>query len=107
MVDSPPRHETADNQGSTLQSSGSVDTLGIVFPNPAQGPVSEFLVQCPESQGIDYSLFVSTDGSNFMTIRPGGHWGWTPKGQSVTQLTIKGSTNLGVLYELVMNVEVD
>ena len=106
-MDSPPRYETADNQGTTLQSSGAVDTAGIVFPSPAQTPISEFLIQCPEGQSVDFRLLVSTNGVDFMTLNPSGHWAWTPKGQSVTQLTIKSNSNLGVLYELVMNLEVD
>ena len=107
MVDSPPRYESVDNQGITLQSSGAVDTFGITFPNPAQTPISEFLIQCPEGQNVDFRLLISTNGTDFMTLNPSGHWGWTPKGQSVTQLTIKSNSNLGVLYELVMNLEVD
>jgi hypothetical protein len=105
--DSPTRFEIADNQGSTLQNSGSVGTVPIVFPDPAQTPISEFLIQCPEGQAIDNRLLVSINGTDFLTLGPSGHWAWTPKGGSVTQLTIKGNIVTGVLYELVMNLEVD
>jgi hypothetical protein len=104
MVDSPARFETSDNQGSTLQSSGTVGTTPIVFPDPAQTPISEFIIQCPENQDVDNRLLVSIDGTNFLTIHPSGHWGWTPKGATLTQLTIKGN-QAGVDYELVANLE--
>lgn len=107
MPDSPPRHESADNQGSTLQTSGSVGTVAILFPDPAEAPISEFLIQCPENQNVDNRLLVSINGANFITLNPSGHWAWTPKGQTVTQLSIKGNTVAGVLYELVVNLEVD
>jgi len=107
MGDSPARFETTDNQGTTLQNSGSVDTLGIVFPDPAQTPISEFLIHCPEDQDVDFRLLVSMNGSDFITIKPSGHLAWTPKGDSVTQLTIKSNTNAGVKYELITNLEVD
>ena len=96
--------ESGAVSGSTLQSSGSVDTLGIAFPNPAVGNISEFLIQCPEDQEIDHKLLVSTNGVDFMTLHPSGHLGWSPKGP-ITQLTIKANTNAGVLYELILNVE--
>jgi len=106
MVDSLQRFEIADNQGSTLQSSGSVGTTPIVFPDPAQTPISEFLIQCVESQNLDGRLLISMNGVDFITLYPSGHFAWTPKGDSVTQLTIKGN-QAGVLYELVANLEVD
>ena len=106
MSDSVPRFESADNQGSTIQGSGSVGTSPIVFPDPAQTPISEFLIQCPEDQSLDNRLLISMNGSDFLTICPSGHFAWTPKGQSVTQLTVKGN-QAGVLYEVVMNLEVD
>jgi hypothetical protein len=105
MVDPIEGFETQDNAGSTLQNSGSVDTAGIVFPDPAQSAISEFLIQCPEDQETDYRLLISMNGSDFITLRPSGHLAWTPKGESVTQLTIKSNTNAGVLYELIMNLE--
>ena len=104
MVDTPARFEIADNQGSTLQDSGTVGTTPIVFPDPAQAPISEFIIQCPEDQNIDNRLLVSIDGVNFLTLQPSGHWAWTPKGNTVTQLTIKGN-QAGVDYELVANLE--
>ena len=107
MVDSPARFEVADNQGSTVQGSGSVDTLGVLFPAVAGAPISEFLIQCPEDQVVDYRLLISINGVDFLTLRPSGHWAWSPKGQTVTQLTIKSNTNAGVLYEVVANLEVD
>jgi len=107
MGDSPPRHESADNQGSTLQQSGTVNTTGIVVPDPAGPPISEFLVSCPEGQSVDFRLLVSTNGVDFMTLHPSGHLGWTPKGDSVTQITVKSNDNTGVAYELIMNLEVD
>ena len=107
MVDSPARFEIADNQGTTLQFSGSVGTIAEEFPDPAQTPIGEFLIQCPEDQDIDNRLLVSVNGIDFMTLKPSGHWIWSPKGQSVTQLTIKGNIVTGVLYEIVLNLEVD
>tara|TARA_R110000803_G_C11779011_1_gene296356 strand:+ start:116 stop:439 length:324 start_codon:yes stop_codon:yes gene_type:complete len=107
MVDSPARFEIADNQGSTIQGSGSVGVIAQVFPDPAQTPISEFLISCPEGQDIDNRLLVSTNGSDFMTLAPSGHLAWTPKGGTVTQLTIKGNIVTGVLYEIIMNLEVD
>ena len=107
MVDSPARFEIADNQGSTLQASGSVGTIALSFPDPAQTPISEFLIQCPEGQAVDNRLLVSINGSDFLTLSPSGHWAWSPKGQTVTQITIKGNIVTGVLYELIMNLEVD
>lgn len=104
MVDRPERFEVADQQGSTLQSSGSVGTTPIVFPDPAGPPIAEFLIQCPEDQDIDGRLLVSLDGTNFLTLYPSGHWAWTPKGDSVTQITIKGN-QANVLYEIVVNQE--
>jgi hypothetical protein len=106
-LDSEERFEIADNQGTTVQGSGSVDTLGVSFPAVAGAPISEFLIQCPEGQEVDYRLLVSIDGANFLTLRPSGHWAWTPKGDSVKQLTIKSNTNAGVLYEVVANLEPD
>lgn len=106
MADSPPRHETADNQGSTTQNSGTVGTTPVNIPSVAGGPISEFLIQCPENQDVDNRLLVSIDAVNFLTLYPSGHWGWTPKGQSVTQLTVKGN-QAGVDYEIVYNSEVD
>lgn len=106
MAESPERFEIADNQGTTLQFDGTVGTTPESFPDPAQTPISEFLIQCPEDQDIDNRLLVSINGSNFITLYPTGAWGWTPKGSSVTQLTIKGN-QAGVKYELVMNIEED
>ena len=107
MVDSPARFEIADNQGETLQFTGSVGTVPEVFPDPAQTPISEFIIQCPEEQAIDNRLFVSVNGTDFITLKPSGHLAWSPKGQSVTQLTIKGNIVTGVLYEMLLNLEVD
>lgn len=106
MVDSLARFETSDNQGSTIQGSGTVGTTPIVFPDPAQTPISEFIIQCPEDQSIDNRLLISINGSDFMTLYPSGHWAWTPKGDSVTQITIKGN-QAGVDYEIVANLEID
>lgn len=107
MADSPPRHEGSDNQGSTSQSSGSVGTTPINFPVSAGAPISEFLIQCPHDQLDSNRLLVSLDGgSNKMTLYPAGHWAWTPKGQTITQITITGNQS-GVLYEVVANFEVD
>lgn len=104
MVDSPNRFEISDNQGSTVQDSGTVGTTPIVFPDPAAAPISEFIIQCPEDQDIDNRLLVSIDGVNFMTLYPSGHWAWTPKGGTVTQISIKGN-QAGVDYEVVANLE--
>lgn len=107
MGDSPPRHEAADNQGETIQQSGTVGVASIDIPAVAGAPIAEFLVQCPEDQDVDGRLKVSLDGgSNFLTIYPGGHWGWTPKGDSVTQITLEGN-QANVEYEIVINREVD
>ena len=105
MPDVEERFEIADNQGSTVQYDGVVGTTPEVFPDPAQTPISEFIIQCPEDQDVDNRLLVSINGTNFITIYPSGHWAWTPKGNSVDQLTIKGN-QAGVKYELVMNLEV-
>lgn len=107
MPDSPPRFEIADNQGTTVQSSGTVGTTPISFPAVAGPPISEFLIQCVENQDVDHRLQVSLDGgSNWITLYPTGHLAWTPKGQSVVQLTLKGSEpNVG--YEILANLEVD
>lgn len=106
--DSGPEFEQVDNKGSTLQFDGTVDDVGISLPNPAQTSISEFLIQCPDDQDIDYRLLVSIDGVNFLTLQPSGHWAWTPKGRTVTQLTIKSNDPGGnVKYELVMNLEAD
>ena len=107
MADSPPRHETADNQGSTVMDSGTVGVASINFPVAPGPPISEFIVQCPDDQDIDNRLKISTDGgTNYLTIQPSGHWAWTPKGGSVTQLTLLGSA-AGVKYEVVANLEED
>ena len=107
MPDSPPRHETVDNQGTTSQQSGTGGTTPINIPSVAGTPISEFLIQCPENnQNIDGRLLVSIDGANFLTLHPSGHWAWTPKGKSVKQLTIKGN-QAGVDYEIVYNREID
>ncbi len=107
MADSPPRHETADNQGSTIQQSGSVNTTGVLIPAVAGAPISEFLVNAPEGTDIDDRILVSVNDVDFMTLHPSGHLGWTPKGDSVTQIRVKSNNNAGVPYELIMNLEVD
>lgn len=107
MVDSPARFEITDNQGETLQFTGSVGTVPEVFPDPAQTPIAEFLIQCAEDQDIDNRLLVSVNGTDFLTLKPSGHWAWSPKGQTVTQLTIKSNIVTGALYEMVLNLEVD
>jgi len=104
MVDSPARFEIADNQGTTIQGEGTVGTTPISFPTVAGEPISEFLVQCPEDQDIDGRLLVSTNGTDFLTLHPTGHWGWSPKGASVTQITLKGN-QANVKYEIVANQE--
>ena len=91
------------NEGSTLQFSDTVDTLGISFPAVAGNNISEFLIQCPEEQEVDYRLLISMDGVNFITLKPSGHLAWTPKGP-IQQITIKSNTNAGVAFELVMNL---
>ena len=107
MVDSPARFETADNQGSTEQSSGTVGLVNIQVPAVAGAPISEFIIQCPENQGDDHRLYVSLDGgANVITLYPSGHWAWTPKGDSVTQIDLVGN-QAGVKYEVVVNLEVD
>lgn len=108
MADSPPRHESADNQGSTLQQSGTVGVApGIDVPAVAGAPISEFIVQCPDDQDIDARLKISLDGgTNFLTMQPAGHWAWTPKGDSVKQIRLEGN-QAGVEYEIVLNREVD
>jgi len=107
MADSPPRHEIVDNQGNTVQASGTVGTTPVSIPASPGPPISEFLIQCPENQSdIDNRLLVSVDATNFLTLHPSGHWAWTPKGDSVTQLTVKGN-QAGVDYEIVYNTEVD
>ena len=52
------------SSGSTVQHSDTVDTVGILFPAPAGNNISEFLIHCPENQGIDDRLLISMDGSN-------------------------------------------
>ncbi len=105
--DSKAEFEITDNKGSTLQFDGTVDDTGSVFPDPAQTPVSEFIVQCPDDQDIDNRLLISVNGSDFLTIQPSGHWAWTPKGRSVTQITLKANTGATTKYELVMNLEAE
>lgn len=107
MGDSPARMEIADDQGTTLQESGTVGLSNISFPDPALTPIAEFLIQCPIDQSDNNRLYVSLDGgSNIMTLLPGGHWAWTPKGSSVTQINLLGNA-AAVKYELVVNIEVD
>jgi hypothetical protein len=107
MVDQLPDFETVDNKGDTLQESGSVSLVQIAVPAVAGAPISEFLIQCPEDQDLDGRLYVSLDGgTNKMTLYPTGHWGWTPKGQSVTQLTL-WANQANVDYEVVINREVN
>ena len=107
MADSDPRHEIADNQGSTIMESGTVGTTPYNFPNSPGAPISEFIVQCPDNQDIDNRLQVSLDGgSNYLTLQPSGHWAWTPKGQTITQITILGNA-ASVAYEIVANLEED
>ena len=107
MVDSPARFETSDNQGDTVQRSATVDTTGELVPTSAGAPISEFLVNVPEDQDVDFRILVSIDDVNFMTVRPSGHFGWTPKGQTVTQIRVKSNSNAGVNYEIILNREPD
>lgn len=105
MPDVLPDFESSDNSGSTVQESGTVGTTNIQIPSVASTAISEFLIQCPEDQDIDNRLLVSLDGgANVMTLLPSGHWAWTPKGGSVTQIDIVGN-QAGVLYEIVVNLE--
>ena len=104
MVDTLDRFEISDMQGTTLQYSGTVGTTPEVFPDPAGPLISEFLIQCPEDQSIDNRLLISMNGTDFITIQPTGHLAWTPKGDSVTQITIKGN-QAGVEYEMIINQE--
>jgi hypothetical protein len=104
LVDTENRFEIADNQGSTVQDSGTVGTTPIVFPDPASMPIGEFLIQCPNDQNDSNRLLVSIDGISFLTLYPAGFWAWTPKGDTLTQLTIKGN-QAGVDYEVVANLE--
>jgi hypothetical protein len=97
----------ADNDGSTVQGSGSVGLSTISFPDPAQTPISEFLIQCPVDQVDTNRLFVSLDGgTNYLTLYPGGHWAWTPKGETTDQITLLGNV-ASVNYEIVANLELD
>ena len=52
MADSPARFEIADNQGTTFQQDGVVGTTPISIPDPAQAPIGEFIIQCPEDQDV-------------------------------------------------------
>lgn len=94
-----------ENRGSTLQFEGSVGTIAEVFPDPAQTHITEFMVHCPEEQDVDNRLSVSVNGADFLTLRPSGHWAWTPKGQTVKQLSIKSNIVTGALYQIVLNLE--
>ena len=50
---------------------------------------------------------VSLDGGvSYLTLYPGGHWAWTPKGGLLTQITLLGNV-ASVNYEIVANLEVD
>ena len=107
MGDSAPRHESADNQGSTVMESSTVGLVNKNFPAVAGPPISEFIIQCPDDQDIDNRLQVSMDGgTNFFTLQPSGNLAWTPKGQTVTQLTLLGNA-ASVQYEVIANLEVD
>lgn len=105
MVDVLPEFEGSDNRGSTIQQSGTVGTSNIQIPSVASTAVSEFIIQCPDDQDIDNRLLISLDGGvNTLTLQPSGHWAWTPKGSSVTQIDIVGN-QAGVKYEIVVNLE--
>lgn len=107
MGDSGPRFEIADTAGTTLQKSDTVGTSAIDFPVAAGNAVSEFLVQCPTDQLDSNLLKVSLDGgTNVMTLSPGGHWAWTPKGSTITQINLVGNV-AGVKFEIVANFEED
>jgi len=107
MVDSPARFEIADNDGTTVQASGTVGLSTVLFPDPAQTPIAEFLIQCPVDQVDTNRLQVSLDGGvSYLTLYPGGHWAWTPKGGLLTQITLLGNV-ASVNYEIVANLEID
>ena len=95
--------ETEDLDGTSVVISGTVSTTPESLPSVAAGIISEFNIECMESNAANETLLVSFDGTNFKTLQRGDSWTWTPKG-NLTQITIKGST-ASVDYEAVLNRE--
>ena len=108
MPDVEPRFESVDLSGNTLHFTGTVGaTLWAPVPGTADKFISEIFVHCPVDQAISNRLSVSFDsGVNAISLTPGGHFSWTLKGFK-KQFHIKGNASGGVLYEIVVNFELD
>ena len=108
MTDAEPRFESVDLSGATLHYSGSVgSTVWAAVPGVADKFISEIFVHCPVDQATANRLFISFNGgSKQVTLTPGGHFSWTPKGYK-KQFHIKGNASSGVLYEILVNFETD
>ena len=108
MADAEPRFESVDLSGATTHFSGNVGaTVWLAVPGTVDKFISEIFVHCPVDQDVANRLFLSFDGgSKEVTLTPGGHVSWTPKGFK-KQFHIKGNASAGVQYEILVNFETD
>jgi hypothetical protein len=95
--------EIQDLDGTTVVVNGTVGTSNTNLPTVAGGIISEFNIECLESNSLSQTILVSFNGTDFKTLQPGDSWTWTPKG-NLTQLIIKGGAASSA-YEAVLNRE--
>jgi len=104
MVDLSPDFESRDTNGSTVHDNGTVGTSNVAIPAANTKVISEFIIECMESNVLSQTLLVSLDGgTNYKKFQPGDTFHWSPKG-NVTKINIKGGAT-GVAYEAIFNLE--
>ncbi len=104
MANEAPFTESRDTEGDTIHENGTVGTSAVNLPASAAGVISEFTLECMETNSKTQTLSVSMDGgTKFKTLQPGDQLTWSPKG-NLTQIKIKGGA-AATEYETIINRE--
>jgi hypothetical protein len=106
MPNRAPEFETADKKGTTTPYSGNVGTSWTPIPGSGAGKIQSFAVINDDENSHTEYLEISLDGgtSVYDKLWPGGHLEDTIKGDSITQIHIRGQSS-SVAYRVFLDRE--
>lgn len=106
MTDRSPEFESADKLGTTIPFSGNVGTSWTAIPSSPGGTIQSFCIINDDENGVNEYIEISLDGGSsvYDKIWPGGHIEDTIKGDSITQIHIRGQSS-SVAYRAILDRE--
>lgn len=104
MVHKAPQFEQADLLGSTSQLTGTVGTSNTNVPTLAGNKIAEIFVRCPQQLITNRLSFSINGGTNFFVLAPGEWMSFDMRGNTLTQLILKGNI-ASVSYEVLLELE--